>query len=178
VSLRVEAWFEGGVLRGVLVRHAHLRDALESSTELLIERATWVASGERAPRQAGDARVAVDDVILAVSDEPAAGPVHATWHPIRLEAGPCVIEGDLATMPGFDPGRALTRPTGTFVLLSGVRVSRIDNPAWGEQAFEHAWVNRYAVDAVQSDLMLGFFFPGARMAVDVAPGSDVVPAPG
>ena len=67
----------------------------------------------------------------------------------------------MPTLPGFDPGRALARPTGEFVLLrtSGVgprRPGRRRHPA-------AALVNRYAVDRVAADLMLGFFFPGAEM---------------
>ena len=52
-------------------------------------------------------------LVVAVSDQEHPAPVHAAWHPIRLEAGPWLVEGDLPTLPGFDPGRALTRPTGT-----------------------------------------------------------------
>jgi hypothetical protein len=68
-------------------------------------------------------------------------------------------------MPGFDPGRALARPTGEFVLLRDVRIALgrdADGPAVAQAA---AVVNRYVVDRVTADLMLGFFFPGAEMVV-------------
>jgi hypothetical protein len=68
-------------------------------------------------------------------------------------------------MPGFDPGRALARPTGEFVLLRNVRIALIgdaDGPAVVQPA---AFVNRYVVDLVAADMMLGFFFPGAEMIV-------------
>jgi hypothetical protein len=68
-------------------------------------------------------------------------------------------------MPGFDPGRALARPTGEFVLLRDVRIALgrdVDGPAVAQAA---AVVNRYVVDRVTADLMLGFFFPGAEMVV-------------
>jgi hypothetical protein len=66
-------------------------------------------------------------------------------------------------MPGFDPGRALTRPTGSFVLLRDVAIRLLDQDDAGESNHGHALVNRYNVDAVEADIMLGFFFPGARM---------------
>ncbi len=52
-------------------------------------------------------------------------PVHPAWHDVILRAGPYLITGQMPTMPGFDPARALARPTGTFVLLgrSGSRSS-------------------------------------------------------
>ena len=68
-------------------------------------------------------------------------------------------------MPGFDPGRALARPTGEFVLLRDVRIALLDDadgPAVGQPS---AFVNRYVVDRVAADLMLGFFFPGAEMVL-------------
>ncbi len=112
--------------------------------------------------------IVVDDLVAAVLDEELAGPVHAAWHVIRLEAGPYFIEGELPTMPGFDPGRALTRPTGEFVLLRDVRVTLLDRPEAGAASHPQALVNRYSVDRVGADLMLGFFFPGARMDPQVA----------
>jgi hypothetical protein len=178
MPLRVEAWFEGGVLRGAIGHAGHLRDVLETSNEMLVQAAAWTPTGQAAGQPAGDVRVSIDDVILAVSDEVATGPVHAAWHPIRLAAGPYVIEGDLATMPGFDPGRALARPTGTFVLLCGVRVHLAARPELGEAAHQQAFVNRYAVDAVEADLMLGFFFPGARMDAEATVAVDPVPSGG
>jgi hypothetical protein len=71
-------------------------------------------------------------------------------------------------MPGFDPGRALTRPSGEFVLLRDVRISRGDRPGLEVARGDHAFVNRYAVEHIRAELMLGFFFPGA--VVDEAIG--------
>ena len=64
-------------------------------------------------------------------------------------------------MPGFDPGRALTRPSGEFLLLRDVRLSVRERPEAGVAVGDHALVNRYAVERIRADLMLGFFFPGA-----------------
>jgi hypothetical protein len=68
-------------------------------------------------------------------------------------------------LPGFDPARAIARPSGSFVLLGRLTVElREQGPS--ERADEHdfAYVNRYAVDAVESDISLAFFFPGALTA--------------
>jgi hypothetical protein len=163
MPLRVEAWLLGGVLRGLIASSGHLRDVLEGAGDVVIERSTWLPIGGLRAAPAGDVRVTVDDLMLIVSDEEIPGPVHAAWHPIRLVAGPWVVQGDLATMPGFDPGRALTRPTGEFVLLSGVRVALLEEADTTEVAHTQALVNRYTVDEVDADLMLGFFFPGAKV---------------
>ena len=72
-------------------------------------------------------------------------------------------------MPGFDPGRALTRPSGEFLLLRDIRLSVRERPEAGIATGDHALVNRYAVDRIRADLMLGFFFPGAAVDAD---GSD------
>ena len=104
-----------------------------------------------------------DDVLVAVADDDPGIPVHAAWHHVELEAGPYAIEGDLATLPGFDPGRALTRPSGEFLLLRDIRLSLREHPESGVSSGDHALVNRYAVERIKADLMLGFFFPGAAV---------------
>jgi hypothetical protein len=170
LPIRVEAYTFGGIVTGVIPRPEHLRDVLEASTELTIEGASS-APLDGSPATEGDVQIAIDDLVVAVSDQEHPAPVHAAWHPIRLEAGPWVVQGDLPTLPGFDPGRALTRPTGTFVLLRDVRITLLNQPDAGENAHESVLVNRYSVDRVDADLMLGFFFPGARITapVSVAP---------
>ena len=112
-------------------------------------------------------------MLVAVGDDDPGSPVHATWHRIRLEVGPYEVEGEMPTLPGFDPGRALTRPTGEFVLLKDVRIAPRGGGdaavSGGAPVGHHALVNRYGVESVACDLMLGFFFPGAHMVqVDVA----------
>jgi hypothetical protein len=107
--------------------------------------------------------VNVDEVLFAVADDAPDAPVHAAWHHVVLESGPYTIEGDLATLPGFDPGRSLARPSGEFVLLRDVRLSLRDRPDAGVSVGDHALVNRYAVEQIKADLMLGFFFPGAAI---------------
>jgi hypothetical protein len=173
MSIRVEAYTMGGIVTGVVARPGHLREILEGSTELdVTEASSAPLDGE--PTQAPEQQIAMDDVVIAVGDEENPGPVHSAWHPIRLESGPWLVEGDLPTLPGFDPDRALTRPTGTFVLLRDVRISLLDHPELGENTHDSVLVNRYSVDRVDADLMLGFFFPGAHSARPVAPAVPAV----
>ena len=69
--------------------------------------------------------------------------------------------GEMPTMPGFDPGRALARPTGEFVFLRDARIGLVGTTRRGEASAARLLVNRYTVDRVAADLMLGFYFPGA-----------------
>ncbi len=71
------------------------------------------------------------------------------------------MEGELPTLPGFDPGRALTRPSGEFLLIRDIRLSVRARPESGVATCDHALINRYTVDRIRADLQLGFFFPGA-----------------
>jgi len=163
VSIKVVAYLQEGVLGGVIDSSEHLRDLLESSERLRVTESTWTPLDGGLPTTPGEATIVIDDLALAAGDEELAGPVHAAFHAIRLEAGPYLIRGELATLPGFDPGRALTRPTGTFVLLNDVKVSLLADANAGTASHDRALVNRYSVDRVDADLMLGFFFPGAQM---------------
>lgn len=163
MSIRVDAYIAGGVASGTLARAGHLRESLEGGRELVLERVAWQAFDLPAARPTGEVAIPVDDVLIAVSDDDPSIPVHASWHDIRLEIGPYIVEGELPTLPGFDPGRALTRPTGEFVLLRDVRVTLRNDLTRGVLAGHHAFVNRYGVERVDADLMLGFFFPGAAM---------------
>jgi hypothetical protein len=96
---------------------------------------------------------------------------------VLLDSGPYTLEGDLATMPGFDPGRSLARPSGEFVLLRDVRLSLRGHPEAGVSVGEHCLVNRYAVEAIRADLMLGFFFPGAVMVVSTPSAGVAITEP-
>jgi hypothetical protein len=174
MPIRIEVYTQEGILTGQLSWSGHLRDALEGSSELLVERATLVPLDGRPPSTAATVPIVVDDIVLAIPDEAMPGPVHAAWHAISIDAGPYRIEGELATLPGFDPGRALARPTGEFVLLRDIRMELIARPEAGAVSHAQGLVNRYTVDSIESDLMLGFFFPGAHMVI--APGAMVTTA--
>ena len=165
MPIRVEIYGAAGVAIGVVARAGRLRDVLESGRELLVERVAWHPLDGSRPQPSGSLSIAEDDVMIAVADQFDDIPVHAQWHDLTLDVGPYRVSGQIPTMPGFDPGRALARPTGEFVLLRNVRIALLgdaDGPAVAQPA---AFVNRYVVDRVAADLMLGFFFPGAEMVL-------------
>jgi len=166
MSIRVDAYTSEGMARGTLARPGALRDALEDGGSLTLDRAAWQGLDDAAASAAGSLAIPSDDILVAVADDDPGMPVHAAWHHIRLESGPYSVEGELATLPGFDPERALTRPSGEFLLLRDVRLSMRARPDAGVAMGDHALVNRYAVERVQADLMLGFFFPGAAVEED------------
>ena len=165
MPIRVEAYTAGGVATGMIARSGPIREVLDGGTDIVIEGSNWLPLDGSAARPNGDVRLAVDDILLLVADQPDSAPVHAQWHSIELDAGPYRLHGEMPTMPGFDPGRALARPTGEFVLLRDARVELIDRADAGEAVCTQILVNRYTVDRIEADLMLGFFFPGAAMKV-------------
>jgi hypothetical protein len=165
MPIRVEIYGSAGVAIGVVTRPGRLREILESGLDVLVEQATWHPIDGSPPRASGTLTVAEDDILLAVSDQLDDLPVHARWHDITVDVGPFRVTAQMPTMPGFDPGRALARPTGEFVLLRDPRIALrtdVDGPSVAQPA---AYVNRYVVDRVSADMMLGFFFPGAEMVV-------------
>jgi hypothetical protein len=166
MAIRVEVYTIGGMASGTLARPGSLHEALSADRELRLGSAAWQSFEDPVPRSAGSLTLAIDDILFAVSDDEPDSPVHAAWHHVQLDAGPYLLEGELATMHGFDPGRSLSRPSGEFVLLRDIRLSVRDRPEAGVSTGDHALVNRYCVERIRADLMLGFFFPGA--AVDPA----------
>lgn len=167
MPIPIEAYTVGGVVRGVLARAGHLREVLEASELLEVERATFAPLASLdAPRPEGTLTLEQDELLLVVETEEPAVPVHALWHAVGVAAGPWLVEGDMPTMPGFDPGRALARPTGTYVLLRDPAIREVHAPDVVVARPPAVLVHRYAVERVEADLMLGFFFPGARLEVD------------
>jgi len=165
MPMRVEAYTATGIALGIVAPDGHLREHVDGLQELRIDESDWLPIDGSAGRRVGELQVPVDDLLVLVSDELGDVPGHAQWHAIDLDAGPFRIEGELSTMPGFDPGRALARPTGQFVLLRDVRITLLKDPEAGEATSAHALVNRYTVDRIAADIMLGFFFPGAAMSM-------------
>ncbi len=172
MTVRVDAYTAGGIATGSVERPGALRDTLEGSTSLTLVRASWQAMGAPSGPVQPELTLAIDDVLIVTSDDDPFIAVHAAWHGVRLELGPYVLTGELPTLPGFDPGRALTRPSGEFVMLRDVRLGFLAAP---DQTIEvqHALVNRYGVDRVDADIMLGFYFPGAAMEMPAPPATAV-----
>ncbi|MGZ8528839.1 MAG: hypothetical protein ACXWWR_08585 [Candidatus Limnocylindrales bacterium] len=164
MPIRFEAYTADGVRRGVAMGDARLGDLIE------LERELHVTSGHLAPLDGsspiadppGGITVPTDDLFVVVAPAETPVIVHPAWHDVILLCGPYLVTGRMPTMPGFDPARALARPTGEFVLLDHVRMALAAAPDGGSIEHPLAWVNRYVVESVESDLELGFFFPGAE----------------
>ena len=170
MAIRVDAYLSGGVASGTLARPGSLRDVLEADGSLALEGVAWQGLENANSQPAGSISILSDDVLVAVGDDDPGIPVHAAWHHLEIESGPYIVEGELATLPGFDPGRALTRPSGEFLLLRDIRLSVRAKPEAGVALGDHALVNRFAVERIRADLMLGFFFPGAVVDPTDPPG--------
>lgn len=176
MTIQVDVYLATGVASGVVDAGEHLRDLLVGGGELRLRRAAWRGIGDAELRPVDAWSVPVDDVLVAVGDDEPPAPVHASWHQVRLEMGPYVVEGELPTQPGYDPGRALVRPSGEFVLLRDVRLGWLAAPAAASAALGPvAHVNRYGVERVDADIMLGFFFPGAVLGDAASRGAIAWP---
>jgi hypothetical protein len=162
MSIHVEAYTASGVVRGLVARSGHLRDVLEAGGDLPIEHATWHANGSPGPSPAGHVDMAIDDLLVIIGDDDPPIPVHASWHRLRVELPPYVLTGELPTLPGYDPGRALARPSGMFVVLRDAELGVLGS-APGRTIGHVVLINRYAVERVAADLMLGVYFPGAAL---------------
>jgi len=163
MPIALEAYIPAGLLTGSVVADGRLIDLLAGFTSVVVQHAS-VAPLDGAPQRTDDwSTVAVDDLLIVVAAPGTVLAHHAVWHPIVIDAGPYRIRGELPALPGFDPARALARPTGSFVLLGQAAVElQSEGAIWGRNDHAFVWVNRYAVERVESDLELGFFFPGAR----------------
>jgi hypothetical protein len=160
VAIPIEAYTGEGVLTGVIDAIGRVRDALENAETLRLAPVHGLAFDGRTFDSPGE-NVPVDALLLVVPDDVDV-PVHAAWHHVELTVGPYRLDGELPTMPGFDPGRALARPTGTFVLLREVTVCLLDEPERVLATHSRLLINRYDVETVAATLALGFFFPGAH----------------
>lgn len=168
MSIAFEAYIDEGMLMGSVVADGRLSDLLGSFRSIVVQDATYLPL-EGAIRREGWTGVAVDDILLVCAPPETITPVHSVWHDITLEVGPYLVRGLLPSLPGFDPAKALARPTGPFVLIGQVTVQlRGRGREAGQNAHAFVYVNRYAVDSIESDLELGFFFPGAREVIRTA----------
>ncbi|MEA2519965.1 MAG: hypothetical protein QOF49_2045 [Chloroflexota bacterium] len=165
MSIRVEIYGNVGVSIGVVAEAGPLRDAFDGGRDLAIDDAMWHPLDGSPPQARGSLTIALDDILVAVADEANDIPVHVQWHDVAVDIGPYRVTGQMPTMFGFDPGRALARPTGEFVLLKDVRIALVDDAAGTAVEQPAARVNRYLVDRVAADMQLGFFFPGATMVL-------------
>ena len=157
---QVEIFTPTGVVSGSTARSTVGSDAKGAPAPLPVDASRWYPLDGTAPQRRGSVTVGTEEILVVILAPPPFT-VHTGWYPIELSIGPYRLVGRLPTSPGFDPARALARPTGAYVPLRDVTISlpgRTD-AAVAERAYAH--VNRYAVDRIASNLMLGFFFPGA-----------------
>ena len=161
MTTEIEAYTGAGLLRGRFGGGDRLADVLETLDALALERPT-LEPIDGGPRETQNrAVVETDDLLVVVCPPDTPTPVHATWHALRLVVGPFHLSAELPTLPGYDPGRSLTRPGGPFVMLGHVTLSLHGVPNAGQAEHDFAWVNRYAVESYEGDIDLGAWFPGA-----------------
>ena len=163
MAIRFEAYTNEGVRRGVVGADARLGDLLEAADELR------VLGGHLAPLDGSPpvpdpdpgVDVPVDDLLVVVAPPGTVVPIHPAWHDVVVTAGPYLVSGQMPTMPGFDPGRALA--TGTFVLLAHVRLALASDP--DDASIDTRRSNRHVGRARRERPGAGFYYPGARSAV-------------
>lgn len=162
MSDRLKAYTAAGLLQATLHDEARLVELLGSRPSLQVVSGVMSPLDGGTPERHGPAGYDVDDLLVVVAPDDVSAPVHAAWNPVVLTSPPYRIEAELPTLPGFDPARALARPSGPFVLLGRVRVGLADVAEGGTDEHAFAWVNRYAVEQVEAGIELFFFFPGAE----------------
>ena len=158
----VEIFTPTGVLSGLTAGVPLSHSGPDLASALKVREGRWFPLDGSTPPRQRDAKVAPDDILIVVTP-PESILVHMTWFSVTLELGPYRVIGELATHPGFDPERALARPSGIFVPLREARIELVDEAGAGAAERSHVHVNRYAVERVISTLMLGHYFPGAQL---------------
>jgi hypothetical protein len=165
MAIAFEAYTVEGMLTGSVLAAGRLPDLLGSLPSIVVESATYLPL-QGPIHHEGRAGVAVDDLLLVTAPPETVTPTYGAWHDITLELGPFRVHGLLPSLRGFNPAQALARPTGPFVLIGHVTIElRERGGDAGEDSFSFVYVNRYAVESVESDIELGFFFPGAREVI-------------
>ncbi len=159
---QVEIFTPTGVVTGTTTRATVASDAGGAPSPLRVDGSRWYPLDGSEPERRGPMTVSADDLLVVILAAPPFT-IHASWYPIELDMGPYRIEAHLPTAPGFDPARALARPSGAFVALRDLTITLPGRADAGVARREWGDVNRYAVDRVASNLMLGFFFPGASL---------------
>ena len=171
----VEIFTPTGVVAGVSARPG-LVQSPDLRSPVPVERARWYPHDGSKPERRGSVLVPPDDVLLVAIPEVELT-IHAAWYLLVLEIGPYRVRGRFPTPPGFDPARALARPGGAFVALRDGTIELMHRPEAGiaERASIH--VSRYAVESVESTLMLGYYFPGARQKSHATEPGPAIEAP-
>jgi hypothetical protein len=158
---QVEIFTPTGVVAGIMSR-TDLVQQPDLRSPVPVDKARWYPLDGSKPEHRGTVLVPPDDVLVVYVPEPEMT-LHATWYSIVIEIGPYRVRGRMPTPVGFDPNRALARPGGAFVALREASVELMNRLDAGIAERSTVHVSRYAVERVESALMLGFFFPGAHL---------------
>lgn len=157
---QVEIFTPTGVVSGSTSRATVASDTRGAPQSMPVDASRWYPLDGQSPERRGAITVPSDEILIVILGAPPFT-VHASWYPIDLDVGPYHVDARLPTLPGFDPARALARPTGAYIALRDASISLVGRPDTGIAERPWVHVNRYAVERVTSNLMLGFFFPGA-----------------
>ncbi|HYK94258.1 MAG TPA: hypothetical protein VE011_00105 [Candidatus Dormibacteraeota bacterium] len=163
----VEIFTPAGVLAGSTDRIPLASDDPDLDAPLAVQDARWFPLDGAPATQRGSVTVLPDDILVIVADEPELM-MHMTWYAVALDVGPYRLFGRLPVHPGYDPERSIARPGGSFVALSEVTIEVAGSDRAATATRPHVLVNRFSVDSVTSTLMLGHFFPGARLIAQEA----------
>jgi hypothetical protein len=163
----VEIFTPTGVVAGTTSRPG-LTQQPDLRSPVPVEKTRWYPFDGSRPEHRGSVLVPPDDVLIVYTPEEAVT-LHATWYAIVLEIGPYRVSGRMPTPVGFDPKRALARPGGAFVSLRDARIELLMRSDAGVAERSTVHISRYAVERVESSLMLGFFFPGAVLTEPPVP---------
>ena len=158
----VEVFTPTGVLAGLTAGAPLTHSGPDLTSALKVREGRWFPLDGGTPSDQHELQVAPDDILI-IATPPESILVHMTWFAVTLDLGPYRLTGELATHPGFDPERALARPSGIFVPIREARIELVDESGAGAADRAHVHVNRYAVERVVSTLMLGHYFPGAQL---------------
>jgi hypothetical protein len=167
----VEVFTPTGVLAGLTAGVPLSHAGPDLTSALRVREGRWFPLNGSPASERRETQVAPDDILIVVTP-PESILVHMTWFSVTLELGPYRVAGELATHPGFDPERALARPSGIFVPLRDARIELVDEAGAGAAERPHVHVNRYAVERVVATLMLGHFFPGAQLLTPAAVAAE------
>ena len=163
----IEIFAPTGVLAGETDRVPLTNAGPDLTGPLAVDDGRWYPLNGSSPSRPGSTTIPPDDILLIVTPEPELK-VHMAWYAVTLDVGPYRVCGQLPTQPGYDPARAIARPTSAFVALSEATIEVLDHSVAGIVERPYLHVNRYAVERVTSSLMLGYFFPGARLVTQEA----------
>jgi hypothetical protein len=167
---QIEIFTPTGVVSGSSARADMSSDGKGTAAPLPVEASRWYPLDGTSPQRRGNVTVSPDEILVVILAPPPFT-VHASWYPIQLDLGPYRLDARLPVAPGFDPARALARPSGPFVAVRDVSITLIGRSDGDVAVRPYAHVNRYAVDRISSNLMLGFFFPGASLEPPVDQGA-------